>query len=100
MLFDEIKVKTITHDNELYVNVEQLYQHLAGSTQEFSKETYQMAQKFGITADEKYFVIGMVQGMWSVVLMLKHGDQEFKFESIETVDDLVKKFWNETGSED
>ena len=100
MLFDEIKVKTITHDDELYVNVEQLYQHLAGSTQEFSKETYQMAQKFGITADEKYFVIGMVQGMWSVVLMLKHGDQEFKFESIETVDDLVKKFWNKTGSED
>ena len=99
MLFDEIKVKTITHDDELYVNVEQLYQHLAGSTQEFSKETYQMAQKFGITADEKYFVIGMVQGMWSVVLMLKHGDQEFKFESIETVDDLVKKFWNENGSE-
>jgi hypothetical protein len=37
--------------------------------------------------------------MWSVVLMLKHGDQEFKFESIETVDDLVKKFWNENGSE-
>jgi hypothetical protein len=99
VLFDEIKVKTITHDDELYVNVEQLYQHLAGSTQEFSKETYQMAQKFGITADEKYFVIGMVQGMWSVVLMLKHGDQEFKFESIETVDDLVKKFWNENGSE-
>ena len=99
MLFDEIKVNSITHNNELYVNVEQLYQHLAGSTQEFSKETYQMAQKFGITADEKYFVIGMVQGMWSVVLMLKHGDQEFKFESIETVDDLVKKFWNENGSE-
>jgi len=99
VLFDEIIVKTITHDDELYVNVEQLYQHLAGSTQEFSKETYQMAQKFGITADEKYFVIGMVQGMWSVVLMLKHGDQEFKFESIETVDDLVKKFWNENGSE-
>lgn len=98
MLFDEIKVKTTTYNNELYVNVEQLYQHLAGSTQEFSKESYGMAQKFGITSDEKYFVIGMIQGMWSVVLMLKHGDQEFKFESIETVDDLVKKFWNENNS--
>ena len=95
MLFDEIKVNTVTSDNELYVNVEQLYQHLAGSTHEFSKECYEMAQRFGITRDEKYFIMGMVQGMWSVVMMLKHGDQEFKFESIETVDDLVEKFWNE-----
>ena len=95
MLFDEIKVNTITHDNELYVNVEQLYQHLAGSTQEFSKESYEMAQKFGITRDEKYFVTGLIQGMWSVVMMLRQGNQEFKFDSIETVEDLMESFWNE-----
>jgi hypothetical protein len=95
MLFDDLNLSTIIHENELYVNVEQLYKHLAGSTQEFSHEAYEMAQKTGITEEERIFINGLIQGMWSIVMMLNHGDQEFKFESVKTVDDLVEKFWNE-----
>lgn len=95
MLFDEIKIDTITQDNQLYVNVEQLLDHLAGSTETFSQETALLAKEFGITRDEKYFVTGLIQGMWSVVMMLRQGNQEFKFDSIETVEDLMESFWNE-----
>jgi hypothetical protein len=95
MLFDDINVSTITHNNQLYVNVEELHQHLVGSTHEFSREAYEMAQKIGITEEEKILIHGLVQGMWSVVMMLRFGNQEFKFESVETVDDLLNKFWKE-----
>lgn len=95
MLFDDLKVSTVIHNDELYVNVEQLYQHLAGSTQEFSHEAYEMAKKFGITEEEKILIQGLVQGMWSVVMMLRFGNQEFEFESVKTVDDLLEKFWKE-----
>lgn len=95
MLFDEIKIDTVTHNDELYVNVQQLFEHLAGSTEHFSQESAMLAKEFGITRDEKYFVMGMVQGMWSVVMMLRQGNQEFEFESVQTVDDLLERFWNE-----
>lgn len=95
MLFDDLNLSTIIHENELYVNVEQLYKHLAGSTQEFSHEAYEMAQKTGITEEERIFINGLIQGMWSIVMMLRFGNQEFEFESIQNVDDLMKRFWNE-----
>jgi hypothetical protein len=100
MLFDDIKVDTTIHNNELYVNVEQLHQHLTGSTELFSQEAYEMSKKFGITRDEKYFVQGLVQGMWSVVMMLKFGNQEHEFESVQTVDDLLERFWNDNRTDD
>lgn len=95
MLFDDLKVSTVIHNDELYVNVEQLYQHLAGSTHEFSREAYEMAQRIGITDEEKILIQGLIQGMWSVVMMLRFGNQEFEFESVQTVDDLLEKFWKE-----
>lgn len=100
MLFDDIRVDTTIHNDELYVNVEQLYHHLAGSTELFSQEAYEMAKRFGITRDEKYFVQGLVQGMWSIVMMLRFGNQEHEFESVKTVDDLLERFWNENRADD
>lgn len=100
MLFDDLNLSTIIHDDELYVNVEQLYKHLLGSMQEFSYEAYEMAQKNEMTKEEKVLVSGLIQGMWSVVMMLRFGNEEFEFKSIETVDDLMKRFWDENRTND
>lgn len=100
MLFDEINIDTVTQDNELYVNVEQLRDHLLGSSELFSQETAALAREFGISKDEKYYSMGLIHGMLSVATMLKQGDQEFKFDSVETVEDLMKGFWSENRTDD
>ena len=93
MLFDEIKIDTITHDDQLYINVEQLYNHILGSVELFSNETQQLAKILGMPRDEKYFVMGLVEGMWSIALMLGYGNKQFQFDSVNTVEDLIKRFW-------
>lgn len=95
MLFDEIKINTQTFDNELYVNVKQLLDHLVGSAQEFSEETRLVAEEFGITREEFYFTKGMVQGMLTVATVLKQGDTEHSFNKVSTVEDMFEEFWNE-----
>ena len=94
MLFDEIKIDTITHDDELYINVEQLCNHILGSVEVFSNETAHLAKMFGMPRDEKYFAMGLVEGMWSIALMLGYGNKQFEFDSVKTVEDLIKKFWD------
>lgn len=93
MLFDEIKIDTITHDDQLYINVEQLYNHILGSVEIFSSETAQLAKILGMPRDEKYFVMGLVEGMWSIALMLGYGNKQYQFDSANTVEDLIKRFW-------
>lgn len=95
MLFDDINIKTIEHDGELYIHVRELLNHLAAATYGFSDESYQIAQQHGITIDEKNFIMGIIHGMWSTVILLQQGRQEFQVESIETVDDIIKRFWDE-----
>lgn len=100
MLFDEIKIDTITHNDELYINVEQLYNHILGSTEIFSNETARLANLVGISRDEKYFTMGLIEGMWSVALMLGYGNKQYQFDSVNTVEDLLKRFWNENRTDD
>jgi hypothetical protein len=99
MLFDEINIETITHNEDLYINVEQLLNHIVGSSEHFSHETAVLAKQFGITRDEKYFTMGLIQGMLSIAIMLRQGNHEFEFDSVETVEDLLQKFWTDSGEE-
>lgn len=92
MLFDEIKIDSMTIDGELYVNVEQLGMHLLGSAHQFAEETADIAKIAGITKEEKYLVMGMVQGMMSVASMLGLAQEESVFSEVETVDDLLQRF--------
>jgi hypothetical protein len=100
MLFDDINIETITHEDELYINVEQLYNHILGSAEVFSQEAAHLAKTFGMPRDEKYFTMGIVEGMWSIAAVLKYGNKQFEFDSIETVEDLMKRFWNENRTDD
>lgn len=95
MLFDEIEIDTHTVDKELYVNVEQLLDHLLGSAEKFAQETQLVAKEFGITPEEIFFTKGMVQGMLSIALMLKQANTEYSFEGVETVEDMFSEFWSE-----
>ena len=95
MLFDEIKIDTYEVDKKLYVNVEQLLDHLLGSAEQFSQETKIVAQEFGITPEELFFTKGMVQGMLTIALMLKQANTEHSFEDVETVEDMFNEFWSD-----
>jgi hypothetical protein len=100
MLFDEIKIDTITYNDQLYINVEQLHNHILGSAEIFSNETAELAKSFGISRDEKYFTLGLIEGMWSVALMLGYGNRQYELNSVNTVEDLLKRFWNENRTDD
>lgn len=100
MFFDEIKIETIEKDGKLYIDVEQLYNHIVGSTEIFANESAFLANKFGITKDEKYFVMGLIEGMWSIALMLGYGNKQYQFDSVQTVEDIMEKFWHENRTND
>lgn len=100
MLFDDINIDTVTHEDELYINVEQLYKHILGSAETFSQEAAYLANNFGMPRDEKYFTMGIVEGMWSIAAILKYGNKQFEFDSVKTVEDLVNRFWYENRTDD
>jgi hypothetical protein len=99
MLFDDINIDTITHEDELYINVEQLYKHILGSVEVFSQEAAHLAKTFGMPRDEKYFTMGIVEGMWSIAAILGYGNKQFEFDSVQTVEDLMKRFWDNNEEE-
>ena len=92
MIFDDINIETIKQDDDLYVNVEQLRSHLLGSAQLFAEETVELSKTVQITKEEKYVVMGMVEGMMSVVAMLSLAHEESAFDEVETVEDLLQRF--------
>ena len=92
VLFDEVKIDTKKINGELYVSVEQLWQHLTGSAEQFSLETAELAEKTGLITEEKYFIMGMIQGMMSVVSMLRLAQEESVFGEVDTIEDLLQKF--------
>lgn len=100
MLFDDINIDTITHNDELYINVEQLYNHILGSAETFGREAAILAKSFGMPRDEKYFTMGLIEGMWSVAAVLSYGSKQFEFDSVKTVEDLMDRFWNENRADD
>lgn len=92
MLFDEISIDGKSIDGELYVNADQLWKHLTKSTEEFSKESVEVAKKFGMSVEEKCYVMGMIQGMMSVVSMLRLAQEESALSQVNTVEDLLQRF--------
>jgi hypothetical protein len=94
-MFEELEIDALEINNDLYVNVKQLFDHIIKATDSFKSETEAIAKLVGTTPQEKYFCMGIVQGMYNIAVMLKHGRDESSFESVETVEDMVKKFWSD-----
>lgn len=92
MLFDEIKVNTITDNDILYVNVPQLAAHLSQAIQEFVQGSAELAQIFPLGAAERAFIMGLTEGMQNIVIMLEQANDEHSIGNIDTVDELLEKF--------
>jgi hypothetical protein len=92
MIFDEIKIDSKIINEELYVNVDQLWKHLLGSSEQFSKESAEFDLKFGMSVEEKCFTMGMIQGIMTVVSILGLAQEESDFNQVNTVEDLLQRF--------
>lgn len=92
MIFDELKINTIVHENELYVRVSDLTQHLSNAVNEFADETDALSKIIKLTELERTFIIGLVNGMYNVVLMLTQSHDEHELKQINTIDELLEKF--------
>lgn len=92
MIFDDLKINTLTHDGELYVLVSDLSEHLSKAVEEFADETEQLSHVVKLTEQEKTFIVGLVNGMYNVVLMLTQSQDEHKLKEINTIEDLLEKF--------
>lgn len=94
MLFDDIKVDNIIHNDMLYVNVSQLATHLAQATKRFALEASELAQTFGMTPQERVFILGLIHGMENTVTLLFQANDEYNISTIDTIEDLLEKFRN------
>lgn len=92
MIFDDLKIGNIVKDDELYVCVSDLSQHLLKAVKEFSDESEQLSHFVKLTDHEKAFITGLVNGMYNVVLMLAQSEDEYKLKQIDTIDELLEKF--------
>lgn len=92
MLFDDLKIGHLVHDDQLYVCVQDLVQHLTRSIQEFADESDALSHVVKLTEKEKTFIMGLVNGMYNIVIMLAQSQDEHELKQINTVDELLEKF--------
>lgn len=92
MLFDDLSIDTTIHNGELFANVDQLYEHLYSATHGFADEARIANQRINppFTDVERAYISGLVQGMFSVVLMLQQGKVEADVDSLNTVEDFLR----------
>jgi hypothetical protein len=89
-LFNELSLKTITHDDELYLNVKDLSYHIVNALYGFALESKQLGAVRAYSSEESAFLMGIGEGMNSIALMLSQGGVEEEFHrNINTVEDLL-----------
>jgi hypothetical protein len=96
MIFDEVKIATITDNGELYVSVNELATHLDKAVHEFTYESEELSKIIPLTKQERLFIMGLAEGMYNIVLMLRQANDEHGINTINTVDDFLEKFRNES----
>lgn len=90
-LFEEIKVDTLLHEDDIYVNARQFAWHIAKAIEQFILESHEHARHQKFSKEEVAFLSGIVEGMSSINLLLSQGGVEEEFsKTINTVEDLFK----------
>ena len=90
-LLDELKIRNKSLDNEIWVNLGDLSNHLLNFTRQFVQENVSDTSKHPSHISEVIFFRGVTEGMMSVVALLAQGGVEAEFhEKIHTVEDLLK----------
>lgn len=92
MLFDDLKINNLTYDGELYVRVSDLAQHLSKAVHEFADETEALSKIVKLESKERVFIMGLLEGMYNVVVMLTQTHDEYELTKINTIEELLEKF--------
>lgn len=92
MIFDDLEINTLTYNDNLYVKVSDLAQHLSKAVNEFADETEALSHVVRLTEQEKTFIMGLINGMYNVVVMLTQSHEEHELTKINTIDELLEKF--------
>lgn len=95
MIFNEINIRTIEKDGSLYVNVLDLAKHLDNATKDFAAESKNLSEIIQLTEEESAFIMGLINGMYNVVIMLSQGNDEHEMSNINTVEELLERFNHE-----
>lgn len=92
MIFDELEIDSVRQDGNIYVNADSLANHIIRAANQISHDASVMSSFVPIPAREKYYVMGILQGMSNVVMLLQQGNNESKIEDLNTIEDLLEKF--------
>lgn len=92
MIFDDLQINTLAYNDSLYVKVSDLAQHLSKAVSEFADETEALSHVVKLTEQEKTFIMGLINGMYNVVVMLTQSHEEHELTKINTIDELLEKF--------
>jgi hypothetical protein len=91
-LFDELKIRYQTIDDDIWVNLSDLSNHLLRATREFAEESVVSSWDKPVQLSEAIFFRGLAEGMMSIVALLAQGGVEAEFhERVHTVGDFLNR---------
>jgi hypothetical protein len=98
-LLDDLSIRYKTIDDEIWVNLKDLANHLLDSAHSFAREVSQESMIRPIPIPEAMLLRGLAEGMMGVVTLLAQSGVEIEFnEKINTVEDLLRVLDNKDGS--
>jgi hypothetical protein len=98
-LFDELKIRYQTIDDDVWVSLSDLSNHLLRATREFAEESVVSSWDKPVQLSEAIFFRGLAEGMMSIVALLAQGGVEAEFhEKIHTVEDLLNQIGGKDGN--
>jgi hypothetical protein len=90
-LFDELEIRYQTINDDIWVNLPDLSNHLLNATKNFVNSSFQESISRPMDVPEQVFMRGIAEGMMSVVTLLAQSGVEIEFsEKINTVGDFLK----------
>jgi len=95
-LLDEVNIRTKLFDDEIWVNLKDLSDFLLKSVKDFSDDVFKESLNRPLNQSEAMLFKGLAEGMLNVVALLSQGGMEAEINTkINTVEDLMDKFWKD-----
>jgi hypothetical protein len=90
-LLDEIKVRNQIIDDEIWISLRDIAEHVLNAVTDFVHEASALSLVHPVTHIEAAYVNGLAQGMSGIAALLAQGGVEAEFhEKVNTVQDLLK----------
>jgi hypothetical protein len=92
-LLDELKIRNMVIDEEIWISLRDIAHHVLDAVQEFIHESSSLSIVHPVSVAEAAYIHGLAQGMTSVAALLAQAGIEAEFhEKINTVEDLINTF--------